>query len=476
MNRRNNVEKIKKILEKHYQSQILHFWQQLSDAEKENLSSQIEQLDFSKIDKWIEQYVKNPSAAVLPADFGPVDSYPPEPKNSQQKQKYLQAVNLGQKLISQGKVAGFIVAGGQGTRLDFDDPKGDYRISPVKQKTLFQIFAETIKAVSKRYSATCPWYIMTSPLNHQQTIDIFRSNNFYGLDSSDVFFFQQGTVPNFGFDGKILMADEGQIACSPDGHGGSLKALYKSGAIEDMKKRGVEYISYWQVDNPLVKLFDPLFIGLHVLDNAEMSSKALIKNHFKEKVGNFCLVNGKVTVIEYSDLPDNIAEKKNPDGSLVFELGSIAIHIISRSFVEKLNASGDFSLPFHRAVKKISYIDQKGNLIEPKEPNGIKLETFIFDALPLASNSVILETVRAEEFAPVKNPTGVDSVEVARKMMVERAAFWLESAGVTIPRKSDGSIDCLIEIAPSFALDKDEIKQRLDKIPKINPDDSVYLE
>jgi UDP-N-acetylglucosamine/UDP-N-acetylgalactosamine diphosphorylase len=317
---------------------------------------------------------------------------------------------------------------------------------------------------------------MTSPLNHQRTIDIFHSNNFYGLDSGNVFFFQQGTVPNFGFDGQILMSDKGQIACSPDGHGGSLKALYKSGAIEDMKKRGVEYISYWQVDNPLVKLFDPLFIGLHVLDNAEMSSKALIKNHFKEKVGNFCLVNGKVTVIEYSDLPDNIAEKKNPDGSLVFELGSIAIHIISRSFVEKLNASGDFSLPFHRAVKKISYIDQKGNLIEPKEPNGIKLETFIFDALPLASNSVILETVRAEEFAPVKNPTGIDSVEVAKKMMVERCASWLESAGVTIPRKDDGSADCLIEIAPSFALDKDEIKQKLDKIPRIKPGDSVYLE
>ena len=469
-------EEIIKLLEKHNQAHVLRFWQQLSDSERVNLLSQIEQLDFAKIGFWISQYVKNQSTAVLPADFIPADSYPNEPKNPSQQQKYLQAVKLGQKLISEGKVAAFMVAGGQGTRLGFDSPKGDYRISPVKNKTLFRIFAETIAAVSKRYSVGLPWYIMTSPLNYQQTVDIFNSNNFYGLDKKDVFIFQQDTIPNFDFAGRLLLADKGRIACSPDGHGGSLKALYKSGAISDMKKRRIEFISYWQVDNPLVNLFDPLFIGLHVLDNAEMSSKALIKNHPKEKIGNFCLVNGKVTVIEYSDLPDEFAEKTNPDGSLVFELGSIAIHIISRNFVEKLNASGDFSLPFHRAVKKIPYIDDNGRLINPKKPNGLKLEMFIFDALPLASRSVILETVREEEFAPVKNLTGVDSAEVTKKMMVERCANWLESAGVTIPRKSDGSVDCLIEIAPSFALDKDDVKQKLEKIPQFKPGDKIYLE
>ena len=469
-------EEIIKLLEKHNQAHILRFWQQLSDSERVNLLSQIEQLDFAKIDSWISRYVKNHSTTVLPADFIPADSYPHEPKNPSQQQKYLQAVKLGQRLISQSKVAAFLVAGGQGTRLGFDSPKGDYRISPVKNKTLFRLFAETIAAVSKRYSVGLPWYIMTSPLNYQQTVDIFNSNNFYGLDKKDVFIFQQDTIPNFDFAGRLLLADKGRIACSPDGHGGSLKALYKSGAISDMKKRGVEFISYWQVDNPLVRLFDPLFIGLHALDNAEMSSKALIKNHPKEKIGNFCLVNGKVTVIEYSDLPDEFAEKTNPDGSLVFELGSIAIHIISTSFVEKLNTSPDFSLPFHRAVKKIPYIDDNGRLINPKKPNGLKLEMFIFDALPLASRSVILQTVREEEFAPVKNLTGVDSAEVTKKMMVERCANWLESAGVTIPRKDDGSADCLIEITPSFALDKDDVKQKLEKIPKIRPGDRVYLE
>jgi UDP-N-acetylglucosamine/UDP-N-acetylgalactosamine diphosphorylase len=315
---------------------------------------------------------------------------------------------------------------------------------------------------------------MTSPMNHEATVQIFESNHFYGLDRDSVLIFQQGTLPNFGFDGQILMADKASIARSPDGHGGSVRALARSGALADMKKRGVEYLSYWQVDNPLVKLFDPLFVGLHAIDGAQMSSKAVIKNDPKEKVGNFCLVDGKVTVIEYSDLDDSLAERRNPDGSLVFRLGSIAIHIISTDFIEKLNTEG-FSLPLHRAVKKIPHIDSQGNPVEPAEPNGIKLESFIFDALPIADRSIILDIDRSEQFAPTKNATGVDSAESTRVMMVERAARWLESAGVTVPRKLDGSPDCLLEIAPSFALEPEDLKARLDQIPAIRPGDRVYL-
>ncbi len=316
---------------------------------------------------------------------------------------------------------------------------------------------------------------MTSPLNHCETLDIFQANNYYGLDRSDVFIFQQGTNPNFGFDGRILLADIATIAASPDGHGGSLKALYDSGAIADMKQKGIEHISYYQVDNPLINIFDPLFMGLHVLNDAEMSSKALIKAGPLEKIGNFGLVDGKVTVIEYSDLPDEQAERRNPDGSLVFELGSIAIHIINTDFVEKLNANG-FALPVHRAVKKIPHIDADGNSVTPGEPNGIKLEAFVFDALPLASKSIILQTVRNEEFAPVKNTTGVDSAEVTIQMMIARTCRWLESAGVHIPKKQDGSPDCVIEMAPGFAPSVGDVKAKAEKIPEIKPGDSVYFE
>jgi len=471
---KNNLEKIKKLLKRHEQNHLLAFWKLLSETQRQNLLTQIEQLDFTKIDDWVANFVKKSPSAKTGAYLAPAVSYSPKPTDAEQQRKYCQAIELGKKLIGESKVAALVVAGGQGTRLGFDGPKGDFPISPVKNKTLFQIFAESITAVSKKYQAVCPWYIMTSTLNHAETLEIFRSNDYYGLRESNVFIFQQGTLPSFSFDGKILLAEKDRISCSPDGHGGSLKALYQSGALADMKRRGVEFISYYQVDNPLINIFDPLFIGLHVLDEAEMSSKAVVKTNPHEKVGVFCLVDGRVTVIEYSDLPDELAEKRNADGSLTFQLGSIAIHLINRSFVEKISAKA-FPLPLHRAVKKIPYINQQGNLVEPTEPNGIKLETFVFDALPLSSKSIILQTIRSEEFAPTKNATGVDSVETTRQMIVSHAADWLESAGVSIPRKSDGSLDCLLEIAPSFALEKGDIKAKLNQIPKIKPRDKLYL-
>ncbi|MEN6333553.1 MAG: UDPGP type 1 family protein [Phycisphaerales bacterium] len=468
------MDNIRKLLTKHHQEHLLAFWPELSDAKRTDLLAQVGELDLDSIDEWVATLVKGQPLPPIQHDFEPAQSYSLVPTTSDLKRKYAQAIELGEKLISQGKVAALTVAGGQGTRLGFDGPKGNYPISPIKNKTLFRIFAETIAAVSRRYGAVCPWYIMTSPLNHQQTIDVFKADNHYGLDPRNVSIFQQGTLPNFGFDGRILLADKDQIARSPDGHGGCFRALARSGALADMKRRGVEYLTYWQVDNPLVRLFDPLFVGLHVLDKAQMSSKAVIKNGPKEKVGNFCLVNGKVTVIEYSDLPDELAERRLPDGSLAFQLGSIAIHIISTGFVEYLNTKGH-SLPLHRAVKKIPHIDPKGRRIEPKEPNGVKLESFIFDAIPLADHSIIVDIDRNEQFAPVKNATGEDSAEVTRRMMTQRAAVWLESAGIEVPRKADGSPDCVLEIAPSFALDRTDVPAKKDKVPVIKPGDKVYL-
>jgi UDP-N-acetylglucosamine/UDP-N-acetylgalactosamine diphosphorylase len=471
MNAQLTLENMEELLRKHGQSHLLAFQEGLDADRRRDLLEQIQGLDLPKIDQWVADCVTSPAPVEIRHDFSPAESYSPHPVGAEQERRYAEAIELGKKLISGGKVGAFVVAGGQGTRLGFDGPKGDFPIGPVSDRTLFQVFADLIAAVSRKYETVCPWYVMTSRLNYAATVEIFRSNDYYGLDEEHVFIFQQGTLPNFGTNGRILLADKANIARSPDGHGGSLKALHKSGALEDMRKRGVEYLSYFQVDNALINIFDPLFIGLHVLDNSEMSSKAVMKAGPKEKVGNFCLVDGKVTVIEYSDMPDELAEKKNPDGSLAFQLGSIAIHIISRSFVEKLNAKG-FALPLHRAEKKIPHIDEEGNAVKSK---GVKLESFVFDALPLASHSMILQTLRNEEFAPTKNATGVDSVETTRQMIVARAADWLEWAGVDVPRKSDGSPDCLLEIAPSFALEKEELEAKLDKIPQINPGDSIYL-
>jgi UDP-N-acetylglucosamine/UDP-N-acetylgalactosamine diphosphorylase len=474
MPERTAVENIRKLLVEHHQEHLLAFWPQLNPSQQDALLAQVQELDLPAIRDWVRDLVKGRPQPPVQHNFEPATSYSPKPHDALERRKYSQAIDLGTKLISRGKVAALTVAGGQGTRLGFDGPKGNFPVSPVKHKTLFRIFAETIATVSQRYGAVCPWYIMTSPLNHEQTLAIFKADNYYGLDARNVFIFQQGTLPNFGLDGRILLAERDQIARGPDGHGGCIRALARSGALADMKKRGVEHLTYWQVDNPLVRLFDPLFIGLHALDGAQMSSKTVIKTGPKEKVGNFCLVDGKVTVIEYSDLPDELAEKRRPDGSLTFSLGSIAIHIINTAFVEYLNTKGH-TLPLHRAVKKISHIDPEGRRIDPKEPNGVKLESFIFDAIPLAERSIILEIVRSEQFAPVKNATGEDSAEVTHRMMTERAATWLESAGVKIPRRPDNSPDCVIEIAPSFALDAEDIPAKRDQIPPINPGDEVYL-
>ncbi|MHC4552136.1 MAG: UTP--glucose-1-phosphate uridylyltransferase [Planctomycetota bacterium] len=458
------------------QDQVMGFAGELAPTQVDLLLNQAEKLDFDKIPTWVDQYVLNDGSLKVPEVFEPAPSYPAEPKDAEQAEKYAQAREIGEKLIREGKVAGFVVAGGQGTRLGFDGPKGNYPTSPVKKKTLFQLFAENLLATGQKYGTTIPWYVMTSPLNYDATAATFEQADYFGLSKENVFIFQQGTLPNFGFDGNILLADKDKIATSPDGHGGSLKALYNSGAVADMRKRGVEYLSYWQVDNPLIHLIDPLFVGLHVTDNAGMSSKALLKAGPMEKVGNFCQVDGKVTVIEYSDLPDEAAHQINDDGSLAFDLGSIGIHMISINFVEKLNADGDFALPFHRAVKKIAYVDADGNAVKPTEPNGVKLETFVFDAIPMADNSIILETRREEEFAPVKNATGVDSAEVTHQMMIDRAAAWLEAAGVSVPRKADGTPDCVLEMAASFAVTADDVKAKVDKVPELTPGCEVYLD
>jgi UDP-N-acetylglucosamine/UDP-N-acetylgalactosamine diphosphorylase len=476
------LEKAEKLLKKYNQEHLLKFWQNLDSQQQKSLLAQIDRLDPHQIDIWIKQVALKTDSARLKGELQAAPYYGAKPVSQQQQNLYAKAIAIGREKIGLGRVAAFVVAGGQGTRLGFDGPKGDFPISPVKKKTLFQLFAEQIAAVSKKHDFELPWYIMTSPLNYQTTCEIFQKNNYYGLSAADVFIFEQGTLPNFSTDGKILLADKATISCSPDGHGGSLKALYKSGAINDMSKRGVEYISYFQVDNPLINIFDPLFIGLHCLDDSEMSSKAVRKTEPMEKVGNFCLVDGKVTVIEYSDLDEQSAHAKKPDGSYMFEMGSIAIHIISTDFVERLNSQGfallgsPYGLSLHRAVKKIPYIDQAGNRIEPEKPNGIKLESFVFDALPLAKNSMILETLRGQEFAPVKNASGVDSTETARQMMVERWAGWLEEAGAAVPRKTNGSVDANIEIAHSFALDSEDIKNKMSKIPKIKPGQDIYLE
>ena len=243
-----------------------------------------------------------------------------------------------------------------------------------------------------------------------------------------------------------------------------------------MKQRGIEVISYFQVDNPIVRAIDPVFIGLHSLQSAEMSAKCVAKCDPLEKVGNFCVVDGKVHVIEYSDLPEDLALACNEDGRLRFSAGSIAIHIFSRSFVERLTKGGICQLPIHRAEKKVPHIDvTTGESVSPPAANAVKLEMFVFDAMKLAEKTVILETLREEEFSPVKNAEGTDSLVTSLHDQIRRAAGWLERAGVTIPRDANGQVAAALEISPLFADSEKVLGEKVDTTISITPGQNFYL-
>jgi UDP-N-acetylglucosamine/UDP-N-acetylgalactosamine diphosphorylase len=462
-----------------HQAQVFTFWAQLTPDEQADFAKQLSSLDWDLIAKLVDTVVTHPHKFELPTGPGavaPAPFYENKPADPARKQKLKDAFARGEQLLREGKVAAFVVAGGQGTRLGWEGPKGTFPATPVRHKTLFQCFAEFLLATGNRYGHEIPFYIMTSPQNDQPTRDFWQQHHFFGMKPSNVMFFPQDQMPAIAFDGKVLLEKKDSLALSPNGHGGSLMALWKSGAIADMKKRGITQISYFQVDNPLVRAVDATFLGLHDLDGAQMSSKMLPKAYSKEKLGNFALINGKMSVIEYSDLPDELAEQRLPNGDLRFRAGSIALHAIRVDFVEEINREG-FGLPFHRAEKKIPYLDlSTGQPVKPEKPNAVKLETFVFDALPLTDKSIIYETDRLDEFAPIKNAEGVDSPQSSKDTTTERNAQWLEAAGVKVPRKADGKPDCSIEISPHFALFAGDIAAKKSQIPDIKPGQSVYLD
>jgi UDP-N-acetylglucosamine/UDP-N-acetylgalactosamine diphosphorylase len=463
-------EKLKSI----HQQNVLRFFDQLNPDSQKKLEAQLRALDLDHIAELAETQVREKAPLPLPKSIEPVKAYPRE-ANAEHRALYQQAEQRGQELLRQGKIGAFLVAGGQGTRLGYDGPKGEYPVTPVKRKPLFQVFAEQLRAFGRDAGKSIPWYIMTSTVNDGPTREFFKQNNYFGYDAKDIFFFEQGMMPAFSMNGEMLLGAKDSLALSPDGHGGSLSALNRSGALEDMRQRGVEHLSYFQVDNPIVHTIDPLFLGLHDLTGSEMSSKTIPKATALEKVGNFVIGDGKLQVIEYSDLPENLALQTNPDGTLRFNAGSIAIHALRRTFIERLNQSGRLELPWHRAEKKVPYIDESGNEVKPDKPNAVKLEQFVFDAIPLAKNPIVYTTDRAEEFSPVKNAEGVDSPATSKRDQIRRAARWLEAAGVEVATKN-GEPDAVIEISPLFATSAQQLATRKLPMQRISSGEQTYIE
>jgi UDP-N-acetylglucosamine/UDP-N-acetylgalactosamine diphosphorylase len=340
-----------------------------------------------------------------------------------------------------------------------------FPIGPVSKRTLLQGFADQLLGIEQRYGKQVPLFLMTSPATYQDTVDYLRQSNQLGLDPTQVHTFLQGTMPAVDSKtGRLLLASRDSLALSPDGHGGTVAALDNAGLLKLMQDRGIKHLFYAQVDNPLVRLCDPSLLGHHLMAGSDMTTQVIRKRYPAEKVGNVVLADGRVQIIEYSDLPDETAELRDSKGDLKLWAGNIAVHVFEVEFLVR-SAKDSSSLPFHRAYKKVPHVDAEGQMRECDQPNATKFERFIFDLLPTAENAFVVEGLAAEVFAPVKNADGsqADTPTAARKQISDLHAGWLRAAGV---ETADG---VRVEIDPRLASDRAEVVEAVaaGKLPPV---------
>ncbi len=452
------------------QEHLFSFWTKLSVESRMRLLEQIATIDFQLVARLYQHLILSESTtheAIL--EPAPIITRTHQKSHPRECEEIRQQ---GEALLRCGQVGALLVAGGQGSRLGFDRPKGVYPIGPVSGKSVFQLHAEKLLARSRRYGAPIPWYIMTSKANDAETRTFFQRHDNFWYPAGDLFFFMQGQMPAIDARGKIIMDAIDNIFLNPDGHGGTIIASGKSGALDDMHRRGLTQIFYFQVDNVLVDICDPLFIGYHVAKNADMSAKACGKRDAYERVGVLGKRGGKYAVIEYSDMSDKDKAARNPDGTLKYSAGSIAIHMFRVEFLRRELQSGK-KMPWHIAHKQIPYLDAGGQLIQPQEPNGYKFETFIFDAFADAKSCALMEVDRHVEFSPIKNFSGVDSPETAMRDLCNFYASLLEQAGAYVARNDEGCPQAKVEISPLYA---DSVEELAKKIPAgLKVEQALYL-
>lgn len=458
-------------LRAHRQDHVLRWWDELSSAEREQLVHELERLDLDQLAReWQrsgaaeEQYDSHEQRARRARPPGQLVRVP---RSRHDRQAWDEARRTGADLLRAGRVGVILVAGGEGSRLGFPHPKGQFPIGPVSGKSLFQILAEQVAARSRDAGARIPYYIMTSDATHHETVAFFDQHAHFGLNPRDVFFFRQGTMPAVDRrTGRLLLASRHELVLNPDGHGGLLTALDRSKLLEQMHDSGIDCLYYHQVDNPLARVCDPAFLGFHAQTRSDVSTKVVAKLSPEERMGVTVDVDGRTQIIEYSDLPADVAALRDPNGELLFWAGSTAIHVFSRSFLERLR-DGKIELPFHRAIKKVPCLDETGALVEPSVENAIKFERFIFDVLLLAERSLVVEARREDEFCPLKNSVGDFSADHVRDSLSQLYSGWLRMAGVEI------SNDAPVEISPLYALDAEQLAEKVDKSQRF--DGPVYL-
>ncbi|KAK9533039.1 hypothetical protein VZT92_010394 [Zoarces viviparus] len=437
-----SLEQVKQSLESAGQSHILQFWPELCEGERRAFLRELSQLDLKGLEDHCEGAARaaaSPSAS-LDLHIEPVSPESIGSTRKSDKESLAVWENEGLLQISENGVGVLLLAGGQGTRLGVQYPKGMYNVGLPSSKTLYQIQAERIHKIQeladRKHDSKCtvPWYIMTSEFTLAPTQKFFKENNYFGLEPSNIVMFEQRMIPAVTFDGKVILQGKGKIAMAPDGNGGLYQALVDNEVLEDMKKRGVEYLHVYCVDNILVKMADPVFIGFCVSKGADCGAKVVEKAYPAEPVGVVCRVRGVSQVVEYSEIQPETAELRGPEGELVYSAGNICNHFFTRAFLQDVAETYKGQLKQHVAFKKVPFVDTCGNQVKPSKPNGIKMEKFVFDVFPFSRNFVAFEVVREDEFSPLKNADGAatDSPTTARNSLLAQHCRWATAAKATL--------------------------------------------
>jgi len=402
------IETIKRTLKKYSQEHLLSGYEKLSEEKQKELLNQIESTNFELINSLYDTTKKG--VEIKESQITPIEYLDKEKLYGDYKTFH----DIGEKAIRTGKLAAVTMAGGQGTRLGHNGPKGTYDIGLDSHKSLFELLSDSLKEQGKKYGVTIPWFIMTSKENNDDTVAFFAKHKFFGYQKDkNIFFFQQGKLPMIDTEGKILIGEDGLIKEAADGHGGIYEALVKNGMTKKMRELGVEWLFIGGVDNCLVKMVDPVLMGIAIQNHVTGAGKSVVKANPQEKVGVFCKRNGRPSVVEYTEIPKEMAEAVDENGELVYGESHILCNLFNIDAVERM---GSKPLPYHIAFKKATYIDKDGNKVVPDGPNAYKFEAFLFDAFGELDDMAILRVKREEEFAPVKNATGTDSPETAREL------------------------------------------------------------
>ena len=400
--------KVEKILKKYGQEHLLSQYDKLNNENKLKLLDEIMTIDFTQIEelyKRTNQKVDFKGSKIEPTEFSD--------KSKMTKEELDLYNNIGLKAIQAGELAVLTMAGGQGTRLGHKGPKGTFDLGLDSHKAIFEILCDTLKEAYKKYGTYVVWYIMTSRENNNATVEFFEKNNYFCYPKDKVVFFKQGELPMIDTKGKVLIGEDGLIKEAADGHGGVFLSMKKNGIIEDMKAKGIKWVFIGGVDNVLVNMVDPLLLGLTIDKKVLAAGKSVVKAGPHEKVGVFCKRNGKPSVVEYSEISEEMAEATKEDGSLLYGESHILCNLFSVKAVEEISKN---TLPYHSAFKKAKYLDENGKLVVSDTPNAYKFEAFLFDAFESLDDMAILRVKREEEFAPVKNAEGVDSPHTAREL------------------------------------------------------------